>query len=91
MPRLLKVHQKLQLLLLPKLEILLQVIQPKSIPLEDHQELQSDSVFTNFLSKVETHTLPSKCTEPKSQYQIFNINQLSSKQVLSLQKLQQLH
>jgi hypothetical protein len=63
-------------------------IQPKLIPLKDHpKELQLDTVFTNSPSMVETHTLPSKCTELMSQSQISNINQLSSKQVL----LQQLH
>jgi hypothetical protein len=78
----LRPRKLLQKLLLLKSEISME-IQPKLIPLKDHpKELQLDTVFTNSPSKVETHTLPSKCTEPKSQSQMLNINQLSSKAVL---------
>jgi len=87
----LKLTKKLlQKLLFPKWEM--KKIQPRSSPSEDHQMvLQSDMEFTNSPMKVELHTLESKCTEPESQLQEFNINQLCSQLISTEVKLPNQH
>ena len=52
-------------------------------PLEDHQEPQSDTVSTNSLLKVETHTLPKRLL--RNQLTVSNINQSKVQLLLILQ------